>query len=473
MKSQTSGLLPCLGVLLASLSETGAAIDGQPTDTVGFVGLATQGPMETPTLVTSQAEFERLFGGYDAALPNPFLAPSVAAFFSNDGRRAYVVRVADASDAAFVGGVDATGQRTGLQALGEIDPVSIVCIPGVTSRAVQEAMIAHCEAAGDRIAVLDPDEPADVPAVLAQRERLRSERGYAALYYPWIVARLPGIDAVLLPPSGFVAGVYARTDLERGVWKAPAGDVAGALDASRALSATDQDALNLAGVSVIRSFPGLPVQLWGVRTIASDPEWKYVNVRRFLIFLEESINKGTEWAVFEPNDEGLWSRLRGDIENFLVFRWREGGLLGATSDDAFFVRVDRSSMTQDDIDRGRTVILVGVAVLQPAEFVIFRVVKERATPVRFRRGDSNGDGVVDISDAIGLLGFLFLGDDAPPCPDAADAVDEGEPSISAAIFILSFLFQGGRPMPQPFPDCGEDPSGDALGECEDPAGVCR
>lgn len=458
------------GKVLAAAEE----IRGFPTDVAAFVGLAVRGPLDEPTAVESTDEFLQLFGGADASLSSPWLAPSVAAFFANGGRRAWIVRVASDADAAYIGRPDGAGGRpTGIQSLREVDEVAIVCAPGVSSHAVQAALLRLAEGTGDRVAILDPEPAASPEDVLLQRAGLESAGGFGALYYPWVVAdpvlveppvAEPGaLPGGLLPPSGFVAGVWARTDREAGVWKAPVGEVRGALGASVDLSSADQEPLNLAGVSALRSFPGSGLQVWGARTVSSDPEWKYVNVRRYFLYLEESIGRGTSWAVFEPNDEPLWAELRSSVESFLLSQWRAGALPGMKPEEAFFVRVDRSTMTQADIDARRTVILAGAAAVRPAEFTVLRVAIERPAGARFLRGDANGDGAVDISDPLRILGHLFLGDPAPPCPAAADAADEGEITISSAVRILGFLFLGGPPPAPPFPSCGVDPTPDRLG----------
>ncbi|MBI4606080.1 MAG: phage tail sheath family protein [Planctomycetes bacterium] len=464
MTRQRLALLFLLCVLLLSVLPCSRAaaqeIERLPTSTAAFVGRAERGKLYAPVLLTSFAEFERVFGSpLPVSEKHAFLAYSVRAFFENGGTRCHVVRVADPTK----------DHAEGLEALRSVDEVSILCLPGVTLPAVQAAMIAHCEALGDRIALLDPDPEADPAAVRAQRERLRSDGGFAALYYPWV--RPPAAAAGLaLPPSGFVAGVCARTDREQGVWRAPTGEVLGAADVSRRLSTAEQDSLMGAGISVLRWIADRGVLVWGARTVSSDREWKYVNVRRFFLFLEESIHDGTEWAVFEPNDEPLWARLRASVADFLLGLWREGALQGAAPDEAFFVRADRTTMTQDDLDQGRTVIVVGTAPIRPAEFVVLRVVQDRSRGPRFLRGDSNADGALDISDAVRTLEFLFLGAAAPPCLDGADAADEGQLTLSAAVYVLGFLFQGGRAPPAPYPGCGEDPTEDGQG-CEAP-GAC-
>jgi phage tail sheath protein FI len=202
-----------------------------------------------------------------------------------------------------------------------------------------------------------------------------------ALYYPWVVSADPrGVaQTIALPPSGFMAGIYARTDVERGVHKSPANvAVFGALRFNQNINKFQQELLNPKGINCLRSFPGRGHRVWGGRTLSDDPEWKYLNVRRYFLFLERSIEKGTQWAVFEPNGEALWANVRTTIEDFLFNEWKTGHLLGADPKSAYFVRCDRSTMTQNDIDNGRLVCEIGVAPLRPAEFVIFRIGQKTA-----------------------------------------------------------------------------------------------
>ena len=205
---------------------------------------------------------------------------------------------------------------------------------------------------------------------------------YAALYHPWIEILDPtGAPAqgapprrLLLPPSGFVAGIYARSDIERGVHKAPANEVVRGLTRFEAnINKARQDVLNPEGINALRFFEGRGNRVWGARTMSSDPEWKYVNVRRLFIYIEHSIDKGTQWAVFEPNNERLWANIRQTVEDFLLVLWRDGALLGDKPEQAYFVRCDRTTMTQNDLDNGRLICLIGVAPVKPAEFVIFRI----------------------------------------------------------------------------------------------------
>jgi phage tail sheath protein FI len=275
--------------------------------------------------------------------------------------------------------------KTGLKALEDIDDISIVAAPGSTFQRPNDAsyqaqvagnlnaLITHATNMKYRIAVLDSSNGQSIQDVRAQRAKIDSK--YAAFYYPWvrIVDAITGREADM-PPSGFVAGIYARNDIERAVYKAPANEVVNlAVGFEHTLNKAQQDVLNPEGINCFRYFEGRGFRLWGARTISSDPEWKYVNLRRYFIYLEHSIDKGTQWAVFEPNGDLLWANVRRTIEDFLLNEWQMGALLGDKPEKAFFVRCDRTTMTQNDLDNGRLVCRIGVAPLRPAEFVIFRI----------------------------------------------------------------------------------------------------
>ena len=272
-------------------SQIGAKpIEGVSTSTAGFVGMAKKGNLDNPLFITSWREFVEKFGRYTAS--QPFLAPAVYGFFANQGHRCYVTRVKDgAEDRDYIGTDGGPGARTGLQTLNGIDEIKIVCIPGITSETVQKAMIAHCETMKYRFCILDPIVNADVYAVKSQKERMVSERGYAALYYPRVKVNVETMSCGkvkliqdIVPPSGHLAGMYARSDAERGVHKAPANEqIQGALDVEFALTKREQDILNPLGINCIRAFAGRGIIVWGARTIASDPSWKYINVRRLLL----------------------------------------------------------------------------------------------------------------------------------------------------------------------------------------------
>jgi phage tail sheath protein FI len=241
---------------------------------------------------------------------------------------------------------------------------------------VQLAMIAHCELMGDRVAILDP-----LPGLTAQQvkewrmDKAGYDSKYAVLYYPWIKV----FDAAIgtnrfVPPSGHMAGVWARNDATRGVHKAPANEVVrGAVEPQTQLIRSEQELLNPIGVNCIRAFPGRGVRVWGARTLSSDPAWRYVNVRRLFNYLEESILGGTQWVVFEPNDHALWARIRRTIAAFLVNEWRRGALFGLTPDEAFYVKCDDETNPAESIDAGLVVCEIGVAPVKPAEFVVFRL----------------------------------------------------------------------------------------------------
>jgi uncharacterized protein len=381
------------GVFVEEVSFRSKSIEGVSTSTSAFVGSTLKGPLGVASpLITSFAEFERIYGSLgnlsctaatDAApdVPN-YMAHAVRAFFENGGQRLYVVRSGD-NDGTEPGIAAYTAALALLEPIAEI---SIIAAPGHSAlaaasfAAVQQALIAHAEKMHYRVAVLDTPAGQTVDAALQTRAKINSSR--AALYYPWVVIANPLALAgnksipreISLPPSGFVCGIYARTDITRGVWKAPANEIVrGALHFERDLTKENQDILNPQGVNCLRFFPGRGNLLWGARTASADPEWKYVNVRRYFIYLERSIEQGIQWVVFEPNGESLWANVRQTVSAFLTNEWRNGALLGTKPEQAFFVRCDRSTMTQNDIDNGRLICEIGVAPVKPAEFIIFRI----------------------------------------------------------------------------------------------------
>jgi phage tail sheath protein FI len=286
------------------------------------------------------------------------------------------------------GGSAGAGAKSGLKAFEDVEDISIVAAPGSTSglqngygteaRTIARLLIAHCEKLRYRVAVLDSGDGQTLTDVRAYRGQMDTTR--AALYYPWVRAFDPFSEREIhLPPSGFVAGIYARTDIERGVHKAPANEVVRlAVGFELLLNRGQQEVLNPEGINCLRFFEGRGFRVWGARTASSDPEWKYLNVRRYFAYLERSIDKGTQWAVFEPNGEDLWANVRATVEDFLFNEFQSNHLLGSKPAEAYFVRCDRTTMTQNDLDNGRLVCLVGVAPLRPAEFVIFRIGQKTA-----------------------------------------------------------------------------------------------
>ncbi|WP_088829873.1 phage tail sheath family protein [Paenibacillus tyrfis] len=285
---------------------------------------------------------------------------------------------ADALSAGdFMGQDLGPGKRTGIQAFIDNDEVSLMAVPGVTDPNVQLALVAHCENLGSRFAILDiPRDKTKIADVMTHRDIFDTQ--YAAMYHPWLQVFDP-LDKrnIYIPPSGSVAGIYARSDNTRGVHKAPANEVVrGCVGLDCQYNKGEQDILNPRGVNLIRSFTGQGIRVWGARTLSSNGLWKYVNVRRLFIFVEGSIKNGTNWVVFEPNDEKLWARVQRTIDAFLTRVWKDGALAGTSPGEAFYIQIGRNTMTQDDIDNGRLICVIGIAPVKPAEFVIFRITQK-------------------------------------------------------------------------------------------------
>jgi phage tail sheath protein FI len=348
-------------------------------------------PAKKVMLFTNWSEFTRAFGDLvgdetkSAAAGTPtvdaghrHLAHAVYGFFNNGGSRCYVARVTAEAD---VDGV--------LTAFAAIDEIALVCAPGMLSEAVRDKIVAHCAATADRFAILDgPEAVTDLttltriaadptPGVMPKKTDL------AAWYYPWIKVFDPGTklerpDAdggLAVPPSGHLAGIYARVDTERGVFKAPANEpVRGALGVAHSLSRAEQNGLNPKGVNCIRILND-DVLVWGARTVGGDinADLKYINVRRTLLFLRESIDEGLQWAVFEPNTPALWAKITRNVTAFLTTLWRAGALFGTTPQEAFYVKCDAETNPPDQRELGQVVTEIGVSIVRPAEFVIFRV----------------------------------------------------------------------------------------------------
>jgi phage tail sheath protein FI len=276
--------------------------------------------------------------------------------------------------------------RSGVEGMEVAEEVTMVCCPDLMAayqagldrdgvKAVQLRIIAHCERMGDRVAILDPPPNLSPQDVRRWRERETNyDSKYAALYYPWIKISGPDGKSMEVPPCGHIAGIYARSDAERGVHKAPANEVVrGALEVVTPITKGEQDLLNPIGVNCIRAFHGSGLRVWGARTLSSDPAWRYINVRRLFNYVEKSIERGTQWVVFEPNDPDLWARVRRDVTAFLTGVWRDGMLFGTAPAQAFYVKCDEELNPPDVCDRGQLIIEIGLAPVKPAEFVIFRI----------------------------------------------------------------------------------------------------
>jgi phage tail sheath protein FI len=385
------------GVFVQEVPTRSVSISAADQGAAAFVGPTLKGPSDgTPIPVTSLAEFVAVYGDLwdltSAGRPvRNYVALSAKAFFENGGHKLYVTRPQNpaSSDPASLT-LDSYSQA--LARLETITDVSVVAAPGCSLAArqandgvapIHAALIAHVSRPqAYRFALLDPPQSSSISALQTLRSQIDSS--YAALYCPWLVISNPLPDAISrpelsVPPSGFLAGIYMRMDLNQGPFKAPANEaVNGVIGVESIWTTAETETLNQAGVNTIRSFLGRGILVWGARTASSDAEWKYINVRRYILYLERSIDVGTQWAVFEPNSETLWKAVQIAISNFLMNEWRKGALSGSKPEQAFFVRCDRTTMTQNDLDNGRLVCLVGVALLRPAEFLIFRIAQRTA-----------------------------------------------------------------------------------------------
>ncbi|QHS52271.1 phage tail sheath subtilisin-like domain-containing protein [Edaphobacter sp. 12200R-103] len=381
------------GVYLGENPVVARTITGTPTGIAAFTGPALSGPTgQVSAPLNSFAEYQAIYGGTEplqygngVTAPN-YLAMAASAYFLNGGTKLYISRVAgaDGSNAAPPVADDYTRALTFFEGIAEIDIVAapggaVAGVSGAASVApIHAALIAHTErTAAYRFAVLDPPPGCAIAEVQAVRASLDSKN--AAIYYPWITIADPNAAAssearMQVPPSGAICGLYASNDAQRGVFKAPANlPIAGALGFEVSLNEQQNSVLNQAGINCLRSFPGKGNLVWGARSVSPDSEWRYVNVCRYLLYLEHSIDIGTQWAIFETNNATVWTVVQASISGFLNAEWRKGALLGVKPEQAYFVRCDQTTMSQTDIDAGRLICLVGVAVIQPAEFVIFRI----------------------------------------------------------------------------------------------------
>jgi phage tail sheath protein FI len=356
-----------------------------------FVDFTVPTAAKTPVLITNWSQFTRSFGDLtgDPSAPASAgsvtvdagyqqLAHAVYGFFNNGGSQCYVARVTAEAD------LDAV-----LTVFAAIDNISLVCAPGQLSDSLRDKIVTHCSATGDRFAIFDgPQITQDLTSLT--RTAADSTQGVmpkktdvAAWYYPWVKVFDPGTQlqnptsdgSIAVPPSGHVAGIYARVDTQRGVHKSPANEVIrGALNVTHALSKSDQEVLNPNGVNAIRVLNG-NIYVWGARTVGGDAnaDLKYISVRRTLLFLRESIEQGIQWAVFEPNTPALWAKIARNTTAFLTTVWRSGALFGTTAAEAFFVKCDAETNPPELRDLGQVVTEVGVAIVRPAEFVVFRI----------------------------------------------------------------------------------------------------
>lgn len=394
------------GVYVEETPPSARPIAGVGTSTAGFIGVVmddvvmpfkpgstndqfTVADAGKTQLIIGWEQFKNTFGDFQAKKGawtgttgtdnyNAYrrLQHAVYGFFNNGGTHCWVIRVAATGDL--------TDLTDDLEKFEPIDEITIVAVPGATSKAQQEALIDHCEKLHDRVAILDGTQN---PAALTINDikggtptNPTKNSNYAALYFPWINVFDPSAENnIIQPPSGHIAGVYARVDEKRGVHKAPANEmVLGAKDLDRKLTKEDQKDLNPLGINIIRAFNG-DFKIWGARTLGGDTngEFKYISTRRYFNFLSESIDQGTQWVVFEPNNIGLWQRITRTVSDFLLRQWRDGALFGENPQEAFYVKCDKDTNPKDVREAGQVVTEIGVAIVKPAEFVIFRITQKR------------------------------------------------------------------------------------------------
>ena len=358
------------GVYVEEVSLGSKPIEGGGTAVAAFVGVAPGGPAGRPLRISSWTHFERVYTDprqpeNGPFVPEAYLAHAVQGFFANGGRVCWTVRA----------GRQRSAVQEALASLAEVDEITVVSVPDRTprSRDLEGHVIGHCEAAGNRMAILDPPPGLEPRDVLDWRTSIRSRDSEAAtLYWPWIEVADPLTDRPLfVPPSGHVAGVGSYRQCSRRPQGADRRTLLGAAGLAYTIRKDEQEELGLAGINSIRSFRGRG-SASGLGTLSSDPEWQYVNIRRLFLYIEASLDAGTQWVVFEPNDEQLRKELRDSISRFLTRLWMDGALMGASPEEAFFVKCDQETNPPEVVESGQVVVEVGFAPLRPAEFVVLR-----------------------------------------------------------------------------------------------------
>jgi uncharacterized protein len=401
------------GVYVEEIESGSKPIEAGATNIVGFLGIAEKGPVNEAILVTNWTQYSKIFGGMHTG---GWLGHGVYQFFQNGGTKCYINNLAasevkkeekkadakaDGKDAKaegkdakadgkeaekkpveiknpdniaklIIGSDDGAGKKTGLCLFDTVADIAIVSAPGVTDPAAQDAILSHCEKNRFRFAVLDSPETLEKGIDTMPKPR---DSIMGAYYFPWVSMYDTVQDQnVFAPPSGGVCGIYSRVDGTRGVHKAPANEIfRTALGLKYNLTDAEQELLNPKGINCIRDFPGRGIRVWGARTVSSNPEWRYINVRRLFCMVEQSLQNGTNWVVFEPNTRDLWKKITRNITSFLLNIWRSGALFGDTPEEAFYVRCDDELNPPESIDAGYVVIELGLAPAKPAEFVVFRV----------------------------------------------------------------------------------------------------
>ncbi|MDR2589000.1 MAG: phage tail sheath subtilisin-like domain-containing protein [Spirochaetales bacterium] len=410
------------GVYVEEIESGSKPIEAGSTNIAGFLGVAEKGPVNEAVLVTNWTQYAKIFGGFHAG---GWLAHGVYQFFQNGGTKCFINNLASPPEGAgssggaeagesagdadgsgisdgsdgdsggrssavegetlpakiknpediaklIIGRDEGVGKKTGLCLFDTIPEIALIAAPGVTDPAAQDAILSHCEKNRFRFAVLDSPEELEkgIDTLPMPRDSIMG-----AYYFPWITMFDTAQDTqVYAPPSGGICGVYSRVDSQRGVHKAPANEIfRTALGLKYNLTDAEQELLNPRGINCIREFPGRGIRVWGARTVSSNPEWRYVNVRRLFCMVEQAIQNGTNWVVFEPNTRDLWKKITRNLTSFLLNTWRSGALFGDTPEEAFYVRCDDELNPPESIDAGYVVVEVGLAPAKPAEFVVFRV----------------------------------------------------------------------------------------------------
>jgi phage tail sheath protein FI len=394
------------GVYVEEVSSGSKPIEAGATNVAGFLGVAEKGPVNEAVLVTNWTQYTKIFGGMHS---KGWLGHGVYQFFQNGGTKAYInnlmelpeekkkeVKGKDVKEGEkqevlesaekvpfkienppniaklIIGKDEGVGKKTGLFLFDTISDIALIAAPGVTEPAAQDAILTHCEKNRFRFAVLDSPEVLEkgIDTMPMPRDSIMG-----AYYFPWVEMYDTVADQnVYAPPSGGMVGMYSRVDGTRGVHKAPANEIfKTALGLKYNLTDAEQELLNPKGINCIREFPGRGIRAWGARTISSDPEWRYINVRRLFCMVEQAIQNGTNWVVFEPNTRDLWKKITRNITAFMLNIWRSGALFGDTPEEAFYVRCDDELNPPESIDGGYVVIELGMAPAKPAEFVVFRV----------------------------------------------------------------------------------------------------
>ncbi|MCR5435642.1 MAG: phage tail sheath family protein [Treponema sp.] len=392
------------GVYVEEVESGSKPIEAGATNIVGFLGVAEKGPVNEAVLVTNWTQYTKIFGGMHTG---GWLGHAVYQFFQNGGTKCYINNLCEAvkkegktaekkDDASapqekkevstekveiknpdniaklIIGKDEGVGKKSGLFLFDTIQDIALVAAPGVTDPAAQDAILSHCEKNRFRFAVLDSPETLNGGIDSMPKPR---DSNMGAYYFPWIQMFDTVQDQnVYAPPSGGICGIYSRVDATRGVHKAPANEIfRTAIGLKYDLTDAEQELLNPKGINCIRDFPGRGIRVWGARTISSNPEWRYINVRRLFCMVEQALQNGTNWVVFEPNTRDLWKKITRNITAFLLNTWRSGALFGDTPEEAFYVRCDDELNPPESIDAGYVVCEIGLAPAKPAEFVVFRV----------------------------------------------------------------------------------------------------